>query len=214
MSGPNSNNKKGMFENSAIRNNVVKPYLRESNCDPLGQYPLPAIKNLSIPRNFREQVIANMHAQGYTDGPWFYKGAKMCLMWPVWSYAFPDAKWVVVRRRTGDIIQSCMETSFMRAFQMECKQKAVGATNEREGWLWWVHQHEDRFREMINFGLNVKVVYPERMVMGDYRQMMELIEWLGLKWDSKVLEFVDPKLWKARQREKAYAVRGARATEA
>ena len=200
MSGPNRNNAKGMFENYAIRSNVVKPFLRKLDVDPMGQYPLPKIDGLGIPTNWRERVESVFKSQGYVKGPWMYKGAKMCLFWPVWEYAFPNAKWIIVRRRTGDIISSCMKTSFMRAFTRPANQRAVGAMSEQEGWLWWVHQHEERFREMIDAGLNVKVVWPERMVGGDYTQIMETMEWLGLPWKSEVLSFIDPKLWKARRK--------------
>lgn len=200
MSGPNKNNQKGMFENYRIRNELTKPYLKAQGYDPLGQYPLPDIKTLPIPYDWKEQVMQVLQSQGYKDGSWFYKGAKMCLTWPLWYYAFPDAKWIIVRRKTPDIIKSCMKTSFMRAFVMERNQQAVHAKDEYEGWLWWVHQHEQRFIEMIQAGLNVKIVWPERMVQGDYRQMMETMEWLGLEWKSEVLSFIDPKLWKARKR--------------
>lgn len=199
MSGPNKNNQKGMFENSEIRNNITKPYLRDLGLDPLGQYPLPNINDLMIPIDWRRKVEQVFLKQGY-DGKQkiFYKGAKMCLFWPVWHYAFPNAKWIIVRRRTGDIVESCCRVGFMRAFRIKENQKAVGVDDEREGWIWWVNQHLERFREMIDTGLNVKIVWPQRMVLGDYQQLYETIEWLGLKWNSEVLNFVDPKLWKSR----------------
>ena len=123
----------------------------------------------------------------------------MCLHWPVWHYAFPNAKWIIVRRRTGDIVQSCMKTAFMRAFVKNAACKAVGAKDEREGWIWWVRQHEARFNEMMNEGVNCKVVWPERMVTGDYEQLYETLEWVGLQWRTEVLEFIDGKLWHARR---------------
>lgn len=204
MRGPNRNNPKGMFENARIVNSIVKPYLRKLNVDPMGQFPLPDIKTLPIPSNLKTLVEGIMQQEGYSKGPWFYKGAKMCLVWPIWHYAFPDAKWVIVRRSTPDIIHSCFHTSFMRAFSRPPFQQAVGAKNESEGWLWWVHQHEERFAEMIQAGLNVKVVWPDRMVNGNYKQLYQTIDWLGLKWNSKaVVEFVDPKLWHTRERRSA-----------
>jgi hypothetical protein len=203
MSGPNKNNEKGMFENARIRNQLVKPYLRKIGVDPLGQYPLPDVNNLPIPRDWRLQVLQIMKEEGYTKGPWMYKGAKACLMWPVWHYAFPDAKWVIVRRKTSDIIRSCRKTAFMTAFTHPNKLRAVQATTIDEGWLWWVHQHEKRFVEMITEGLNCQVVWPERMVDGDYSQMKSVIEWLGLEWKGEeVVKFIEPKLWKARQMKK------------
>lgn len=199
MAKANQYNEKGMFENSDIREQVIKPYLRSIGADPLGQYPLPDITNLLIPANLKSQVEEIIKQHGYQSGPWMYKGAKMCLMWPAWHYAFPHAKWVIVRRKTPHIINSCVRTGFMRAFARLDAQRKVGAKSEEEGWLWWVHQHEQRFVEMMTQGLNIKVVWPERMVDGDYGQLKELLEWLGLEWKSEILSFIDPKLWKARQ---------------
>ena len=202
MSGPNKNNQKGMFENAAIRNNIVKPYFRQLGVDPMGQFPLPNVDNLLIPSDLKTRVEQIMREEGYKEGPWMYKGAKMCLAWPSWHYAFPNAKWIIVRRRTGDIINSCVHTGFMRAFGRGLTQKAVGAKTENEGWLWWVREHEKRFVEMMNEGLNCKVIWPERMVDGDYQQVKEMVEWLGLEWKSEVLSFIDPLLYKSRQKQK------------
>lgn len=201
MSGSNRNNEKGMFENIQIRNNLVKPYLRGMGVDPLGQYPLPEISNLPIPNGWNDRVVSIMKKEGYQSGPWMYKGAKACLIWPVWKHAFPDAKWIIVRRRTGDIVNSCFKTNFMRAFQRQQFRDAIGVKTEKDGWIWWVNQHEDRFVEMIQEGINIKIVWPERMVGGDYKQIMETIEWLGLEWKSEVLSFIDPKLWKSRRKK-------------
>lgn len=200
MRGPNSNNAKGMFENAKIVNTITKPYLRELGLDPLGQFPLPDINNLPIPTDWRRRVEQVFRDEGYQSGPLFYKGAKSCLFWPVWNYAFPKSKWVIVRRRTGDIVNSCLHTGFMRAFSNTNFQKAVGVDNERDGWIWWVNQHLTRFREMIDEGINIKIVWPERMVDGDFSQLVETIEWLGLKWNPEVLTFIDSKLWKSRQK--------------
>ncbi len=54
---------------------------------------------------------------------------------------------------------------------------------------------------MINEGLNVKMVWPERLINANYGQMQELIEWLGLEWKPKeVMDFIEPKLWKQRKK--------------
>jgi hypothetical protein len=201
MSGPNSNNAKGMFENVKIRNDVVKPFFRTLDVDPMGQFPLPDIDTMNIPENWENTIQRIMMEEEYPGGPWMYKGAKMCLHWKVWGDAFPNAKWIIVRRKTPDIIRSCERTNFMRAFDSRTTQMAVGVKNAYDGWLWWVHQHEERFREMMNAGLNIKVVWPERMVEGDYTQIQEAVEWVGLEWNqTEVLKFIEPKLWKTRQK--------------
>lgn len=207
MTGATRHNQKGQYENVEIRDHITKPYLREIGVDPLGQYPLPHTASILIPRDWREQVERVMVRQGYPGGSWFYKGAKMCLFWPVWHFAFPGAKWVLVRRKTSDIINSCLKTGFMRAFNKPFAMRAVGAKNEHDGWLWWVRQHEERFREMIAAGLDMRIVWPERMVDGDYGQMRDTIEWLGLEWkDDEVKEFIEPKLWKAKMKKLAEVV--------
>ena len=190
MSGPNKNNAKGMFENAYIRDQVEKPYLRSIDMDPLGQKPLPETEHINIPTDWRRSVEKVMLTEGYTEGPWFYKGAKACLIWPVWHYAFPNAKWIIVRRRSADIATSCLNTSFMHK-----------RTTYAE-WIEWINHHEKKFVEMIETGVNVKQIWPDRMVRGDYSQVCEAIEWLGLTWRSQeVMEFIEPKLWKARKKE-------------
>jgi hypothetical protein len=180
-----------MFENSYIRESIVKPYLRDIKVDPLGQDPLPDTDQIPIPSDWRKRIEDVFERQGYKEGPWFYKGAKMTLMWPIWNYAFPNAKWVVVRRKSTDIVDSCMKTSFMRAF------------HEEEGWYSWIREHEKRFAQMYEAGLNLHVVWPERIVHGDYTQMYQLIDWLGLDYKAQeVMNFIEPKLWKARKKQK------------
>lgn len=190
QTGPgNKYNAKGLFENQRIRA-IDKAYLTSIKVDPKGQNPLPNTSNLPIPNDWRRRIEEAMIADGYKDGPWFYKGARNCLTWPVWHFAFPNAKWVIVRRRSADIAESCLKTSFMNAY------------STYEEWIKWINHHENCFVEMIQAGLNVKMVWPERMVRGDYEQIYELIEWLGLTWKSEqVMEFIEPKLWKSRRKQ-------------
>lgn len=189
MFGPNGNNAKGMFENIKIREKVDKGYLRSINMDPRGQFPLPDTDTLPIPADWRKQVESIILDEGYEGGEWFYKGARSCLFWPVWNYAYPNAKWVIVRRRTADIASSCLSTGFMSYY------------SEYDGWVKWVNHHEEKFVEMIQSGLNVKQIWPERMIRGDYEQLHELIEWLGLTWrEQEVIDFISPKLWKQKKK--------------
>lgn len=194
--------KRGMFNNDRIREEVIKPYFHVTCADVLGQYPLPDTGKISIPVDWRQKVERIMVDQEYKTGHWMYKDGRSCLTWPVWNFAFPNAKWIIVRRRTGDIVQSCLRTGFMTAFADPGNQKAVGVTSEQDGWSWWVHQHENRFIEMINAGMNVKIVWPERMVEGDYQQMYETLEWLGLPWNKKMVSLIDPLLWDSREKVK------------
>jgi len=194
-------NKKGLFENDKIRETIVKPYLGRARFDMQGQYPLPGAC-LSLPTDWNRQVQKVVIDEGYDNGPWMYKDARTALIWPVWHYAFPDAKWIIVRRRTGDIIQSCLKTDYMQAFKALRPRRAINVLKEEEGWLWWVHQYEKKFVEIITEGVNCKVIWPERMMHGDYQQLYETLEWLGLPWKTEALSFIDPLLWSSRKKER------------
>jgi hypothetical protein len=202
MAGPNVHNEKGMFENIRIRQNLTKPFLRTLNADHMGQFPLPSIADMSVPLTWREQVEEIMREEGLgEDEPWMLKDAKMALMWPIWHHAFPDAKWIIVRRKTPDIVRSCMHTGFMEAFKQRKNLDAVNAATEYDGWKWWVDEYIERFTEMVGEGLNAKQVWPERMVSRDYGQTEEMLKWLDLEWTDDIFGFIEPKLWKARQKK-------------
>jgi len=202
-SPPNRNNAKGMFENIYVKTAIIKPYLRSIGMDPKCQYPLPDVNDTPLPINFREAIEINMIGEGYDgDGQWYYKDAKLCLMWKLWNKAFPDAKVVIVRRNTEDIVASCMRTGFMSAFNSSINQRKVGTTSKEAAWRWWVDQHLKRFDEMLSSSkMNVRVIYPERFLLGDYSEMYEVLNWLGLEWNPEVVNFIEPKLWKAKKKK-------------
>lgn len=162
----------------------------------------PDLKDLNIPVDWNTQMLTILQKEGYKDGPWLCKSPKVAQMWPVWHYAFPNARWIIVRRRTGDIIESCVKTGYMKTFKELNNLKKIGVPTEEEGWKWWVHQYEKRFVTMIEAGVNCKIVWPERMVTGDYQQIYETLEWLGLQWSSRIVETIDPMLIKSRRKEK------------
>jgi len=182
-------NKKGMFENRAIVQGMVKPLLIAVGADPMGQKPLPKIRDFEEidSSEWREKFLKEMKYQGYKEDrdTLMYKGAKMCLMWTLWDRAFPDAKWIIVRRRSEDVIQSCLKTGFMSKYK------------DREGWLSWVREHVKRFREMFEDRLDIMEVFPQEMIDGNYTEIESVIKWAGLEWrEQGVKEFISPELWK------------------
>jgi hypothetical protein len=187
--------KRGRYSNDQIRLGMVQPYLSRMGVDVEGHYPL--LEKKVIPLDWKSKIDNMMVFEGYNKyrGPWMYKDSRLCLMWPVWNYAYPNAKWVIVRRKTSDVINSCMKTGYMTTFKNEEIYGELGITSEKEGWLWMVREYEKRFVTMIQEGLNCKVIWPERMVQGDYQQMRELLDWLGLQWKDEVLNYINPLLW-------------------
>lgn len=192
MFGPNKHNQKGMFENKEVRQNIVKPYLKRIGCDPMGQKPLPNNRqvfevNENVAATWRTRIQEIYKHQGYVSGEWFYKGAKVCLVWYLWHKAFPRAKFVIVRRDAKDIANSCMRTAFMRSY------------NTHQGWMKWVAKHERRFDEMKSAGLNVFEFWPAKVIGGDYSHAKEMVDFLGLEYsknESIIKSFIDPKLYR------------------
>ena len=180
-----------MYENIEVKG-LLDSYYDLVGADIRGQHPLPSTKKLIIPTNWK-QTIADILVEEKCneENLWMLKGSRLCQIWPVWQYAFPNAKWIIVRRRTPDIIDSCLKTGYMRAYK------------DKEGWLGWVHEHENLFVEMIEAGINCKQVWPERLATGDYTQMKETIEWLGLTWNDDLIKIIEPLMWNSRQRKGA-----------
>jgi len=191
-----------MLENTVMKRLVNGLY--EFYCaDARGQYPLPDLSRIKAPIDWKDSIEGILFAGRYRrDQPWMYKSARLGQTWPIWNTNYPNAKWIIVRRRTGDIIQSCLKTGFMTAFKNESNLKQINVQTESEGWLWWVHEHEKRFVEMIEAGLNCKVVWPERMAYGDYQQIYEMLDWLGLEWNDKIVDLVQPLLRNSKQKER------------
>ena len=191
-----------MLENLSIRN-LMRMLYEDMKVDPNGQYPLPDIDNLRIPVLFRKNIIKVLEKDGFRgDGVWLFNSGYLAQTWPVWVHSFPEAQWVIVRRKPTDIVQSCIKTDYMNAFSDPDICAKVGAANAADGWKWWIEQHNQRFIEMINEGLDIKVVWPQRMVHGDYEQVYQMLRWLGLKWKSDVFTQVDTMLHKSRMKEK------------
>ena len=177
---------RGMMENDEIREKLIRPYFKQKGLDCRGQFLKQ--HNVSIPTDWNVKIENILKSQGLTaNNIWMYKGLG-CLIWPIWNYTYPDAKWIIVRRRTGDIIQSCMKTAYMTAF------------NTEEGWKDWVHQYENKFVEMIEAGLNCKIVWPERILNGNYTQIYETIEWCGLKWNDQIIPTINQLLHTNKER--------------
>lgn len=186
-----------MLENIEMRN-LCDEYLLEVN-NKFGTF-IPDTQSLTIPVDWQQRVDNILYGcECYKGGTWMFKYSKIAQMWPVWNYAYPDAKWIIVRRKTGDVVHSCVKTGYMKLFKDFSIRNDLQFDTEEEGWLWWIHKYEERFRAMIEAGLNCRVVWPERMVTGDYHQIYETIEWLGLKWNNDIPLVIDPLLNKSRE---------------
>ena len=167
-----------LYENMDVREDVLKPYLRRIGADPMGQTTLPDTDNLPYQNGLRHEVERKLSC----PEPWAYKDAKLTLVWPVWVEAFPEAKWILVRRDAEKIAESCVRTTFMRAYSHE------------QGWLGWVAEHERRFERMRDV-LDLIEVWP-RDVVSDARAFAPVCAHVGVDFDLDETEAcIDRSRW-------------------
>jgi len=169
-------NPKGFFESRALRDGLTKPFLKLwMKADPLGVDPLPAPGALPHAPHWHRRVAAVIAAEGY-DGcrPWGYKDAKTTLIWPVWDEAFPEALWVVVRRRREDVIRSCLDTRFMGR-----------RSQDPAFWNRFCDAYDARLAALVHAarGRVVEVVY-EQVVAGRTGALEEVCALAGLEWSQ------------------------------
>lgn len=169
MYGPGVGNPRGFFENKSIRDGLVKEILRFWGADTLGVRSLPEPGREHPP--IGENVKALLLADGYEGGPWFYKDAKLALMWHLWHEAFPEAKWIVCRRDKEEIIDSCLKAPFMRQH-----------STDRGFWERWIEETEARLEALKETADCFEVRGRD--------DLREAIAWVGLDWTERAEKFV------------------------
>jgi len=182
--GTKGNDGAGMFGNIPVRDSIMTPYFKQIKADLMGQYPLPNSDSL-VPAPLLKTIFEfEMKRQGCgEDSIAFYKDFRLCLVWPIWHAAFPSARWVVVRRKEEDVVASCLKTGYMKAYKSE------------PGWSMWLGEYLNRFERMRDAGLNVVEVWPTKFVEGDFIEIKDAIDKLGLKWEEeRIANFLNPEI--------------------
>jgi hypothetical protein len=193
MADPNDYNLKGYYENLEL-GELIKSFLKQCAVDPLGQWPLPHTQHI-VDEISEEAVLAQIDTrirtilldQGYSPtGPWMLKQAKLLLIWPVFAALFPAAKWVLVRRDSEKICDSCLHAPFMSRFK------------DRNGWKMWLDIHLQKLSEIQSSVKNVFEFWPDRAMGDDLDELRSLIQFCGLPFKKNhVKKFIDPGLWHA-----------------
>ncbi len=183
-------NPRGYFENWIIRDQINKQFLLKIGCDPLGVSKLPDIELLPKVENLSDIVKKAIKSDGYEENKqWLYKGAKLTLLWPIYKSAFPEARWVIVRRREEDIINSCLNTHFM-----------VQHSIEPVFWTNFINEYLIRLKKLKSSGVWFREIWPHAIVKGNTETLRQLIDDLGLFWDyHKINEFILPSYWHTKE---------------
>lgn len=179
-------NPRGFYEHAIIREQVTKAILRQLNCDPLGVKRLPPVDiDLKIPT--LAQVLKKIiEKDGYRNSrPWFYKDAKLSLVWPLFADAFPKARWVYVKRDTESFVNSCLRTQFMH---QHSKDPAF--------WQAFAQQYMNRIERLKASGASVYEISTPPLIGGDFADLQRLIAQLGLRYNEERLrKFISPAHW-------------------
>ena len=136
---------------------------------------------------FADLVTNSLKKQQINGLKWLFKNSRLSYTWKHWNKLYPDAQWVIVRRKSSYIVNSCIKTAYQNTMNEKMMQ-TIGVDTEEEGWLWVIHQYENQWIEMYKAGLNIIEVYPDRMGNDDYSQIQALVEKVGLEWKEETIK--------------------------
>lgn len=172
----------------------VGPYRKNEKLNPKGSFELQGFKTvltdkMSVDTNsvtIREIMAEYIENIGYPGGPWVLK-VKDSLHW-IFKKGF-SPKWVLVWRKQGAILQS-QERSYIT------KNKEPGFFDKAIETEKIISKHKymsDMYNEDPE---NVFNIWPEKIIKGNYRDLENMINWLGLSFNySKIKDFIDPAFW-------------------
>ena len=182
---PSVNNVKCFFENREIKDTSTYKILRDGGYCRRGQNPIPQPGDVLKPQfDLYNSITAVAYGQGYTDGPWMFKDAKITLMWKLWYETFPKADYFITCRRDEDIIKSCLKTNFMNMYQDE------------KGWQSWIDTHHEHLENFRKSGAKIYEIDTSELARGEIIGLAELIYDLGFELPlDKAREFIVPEAY-------------------
>ena len=167
--GGNQYNPTGYYENHEIVTSIDKEILKAEGFDPMGQTRLPG-ENFPT-HDIRQRVFDIMEGQGVSAADtWFFKDAKLLLLFRSYIKSFPGSKIVLVRRQKEGIVKSCKRTPFMHGRKTE------------KGWLEWVNHHIMLMACLKSAHSKVFELWYEDLIVGNLTPVRELVQWLGLEY--------------------------------
>lgn len=181
-------NIRGFFENVVLRERVQKEILHQGRFDPLGVRRLPPPTWHPAIKNLRAVVGAALGAQHY-DGRdiWGFKDAKLTLTWRPWHEHFPQARWIIVRRSSDEIIASCLRTSFMKQH-----------SSDPGFWLQFVADYLERLEALQRAVGWCRTIEAGDVAAGRFDALGQLVGELGLTWRPEAMRaFIAPEHWNA-----------------
>ncbi len=162
-------NLKGFFENIKIKRIIIQQHKA------IVHDGLLATKK----PGFKEKVLESIHSEGYTEGPWLWKGSAM--YWPAFFEFEP--RFVVVSRPREQIFKSCRNSHI---FGDHLSGDELYAN---------IDFHQEQMEYLVTFKQAVRVNSFDVM-QGDFTSIKKAIEYCGIEFsDALTSGFVDEKLW-------------------
>lgn len=157
-------NPKGNFEGRAVGSVLDRHY---------GAIVSTAVEAKPKPGIEREIVVA-IRADGYRDGPWFWKGSVM--YWR--AFIDLDPHWVTVRRSAEDIFRS---NKRLQKIHLDVARS--------------VEEHA-RVLDLMEFLHDARRIDSQKLVDRDYEQITRVFAGCGLVFNASLADdWIDPNLW-------------------
>lgn len=165
--------KRFSYNNLKVADQVITPYMQLLGADPRGQLTFPDVSQLLPVENLATKVESTFKFDGYKYGAWAIKDPRLLLTWPMWVEAFPEARWVIVRREVLAIVTSCLHTKYMNAH------------STAEGWQGWVEQYYKHIEPLRKAARISREVWPTKFIEGQFAEIKAVVEGFdGLKWNE------------------------------
>ena len=186
-----------LYENTRIRQGILKPYLSSIGADSIGQsITLPDAEDLRPYPDLRDKILDLIPG----SEPRAYKDAKLCHVWQIFAEAFSDARWIIVRRDKEKIVESCLRPKTSEGFN-----RFMRRSDDPYYWRRWVKAHEERFVQMLNklpFAIEVWTDF----IVEDPGVFDLVTSFVGLEFSlEKTEKVIDRNLWHHASRTTAVA---------
>lgn len=179
---PNEHNPLGYYEDMAIIKGLVNPHWEKMGFHPLDRTNMPTKEDVIIDPEWKKKTQRIM---GKLKHKTAIKEPKMCLYWEQWHDAFPEAKWVIVRRPRAEVLESIRNrTPWMRG--------TFSRQNRAAHIQLYIDHHLRRIDELKAEGAYFEI-HTENFLACDWSEIQKCVEWCGLKWNEQAKELVNPK---------------------
>jgi predicted O-methyltransferase YrrM len=133
---------------------------------------------------------------------WLIKTAWTLIFYDIWKAAFPDAKWIIIDRRTNDIVASALRHPAMKRRGMKKIKQYVRALKKKQSLVW------------DELGIKqVHYVYADALASGDMGTAGSLLTFCKITFNPKITRnFIKPEIYhkSARQGGIPYPVEGGK----